>query len=202
MIKISFSGITGSGKTSLLSEVKKILALKHKIVSIDEISGKNPFDADMKSHFVSQFFFFSTQINEENTHAVKPCDYLLCDCSILDQWIYWKGHMSKKKMSAQMEVKNKILEDLYRFWIKTYDLIFLIRLDLKQLDERELNNEFHEIDIEYIKRREKLYLDTINEDQLNFFEIWNNNTIDESAHQIIKTISEYKPPKPSSRANG
>ena len=193
MIKISFSGITGSGKTSLLEEVKKILSLKYRTESVEEISSKNPFDNDQKASFSSQFFYITTQVNEENIHSINPLDYLLCDRSVLDQWIYWKSSIAGKTLSEQLEEKNKILENIYRFWIKTYDLIFLIRLDLKTLDNREYNTEFMKIDAEYIKKREDLYLKTIKEDNLKVFEIWNNNTVDESAHEIMKSISEYKP---------
>ncbi|MCK4766129.1 MAG: AAA family ATPase [Candidatus Aminicenantes bacterium] len=193
MIKISFSGITGSGKTSLLEEVKKILSLKYRTDSVEEISGKNPFDNDQKASFSSQFFYITTQVNEENIHSINPLDYLLCNRSVLDQWIYWKSSTAGKTLSEQPEEKNRILENIYRFWIKTYDLIFLIRLDLKTLDSREYNTEFMKIDAEYIKKREDLYLQTIKEDNLKVFEIWNNNTVDESAHEIMKTISEYKP---------
>lgn len=193
MIKISFSGITGSGKTSLLEEVKKILSLKYRTYSVEEISGKNPFDNDRKAGFSSQFFYITTQVNEENIHCINPLDYLLCDRSVLDQWIYWKSAIAGKTLSDQLKEKNRILENIYRFWIKTYDLIFLIRLDLKTLDSREYNTEFMKIDAEYIKKREDLYLQTIKEDNLKAYEIWNNNTVDESAHQIMKTISEYKP---------
>jgi len=192
MIKISFSGISGSGKTSLLKEVKKILSLKYRVDHVPEISGKNPFDNDKKSSFISQFFYLSTQINDENVHIINPLDYLLCDRSILDQWIYWKSSVIDKELTGNLEVKNNILEDLYRFWIKTYDLIFLIRLDLKKLDAREFDKELRKIDSEYIKQREEIYLKTIKDDNLKVFEIWNNNTIDESAQQIMKTISEYK----------
>lgn len=192
MIKISFSGISGSGKTSLLKEVKKILSLKYKVDHVPEISGKNPFDNDKKSTFISQFFYLSTQVNEENVHSINHLDYLLCDRSILDQWIYWKCSILGKELSEQLQEKNGILEDLYRFWIKTYDLIFLIRLDLKKLDTREFDKELRKIDSEYIKTREKVYLETIKEDNLRVFEIWNNNTIDESAQKIIQTISEFK----------
>ena len=192
MIKISFSGISGSGKTSLLNEVKKILSLKYKVDHVPEISGKNPFDNDKKSTFTSQFFYLSTQVNEENVHSINPLEYLLCDRSILDQWIYWKCSILNKEFSEQLKIKNGILEDLYRFWIKTYDMIFLIRLDLKKLDTREFNKELRKIDSQYIKTREKVYLKTIKEDNLNVVDIWNNNTIDESAQKIIQTISEYK----------
>lgn len=190
MIKISFSGISGSGKTSLLKEVKKILSLKCRVAHVPEISGKNPFDNDKKSSFTSQFFYLSTQINEENIHSINPLDFLLCDRSILDQWIYWKSSLLDKKLNKKYKQKNEILKNIYEFWIKTYDLIFMIRLDLKKLDDREFDKELRQIDIEYIKNREKVYLETIEEDDLNVFEIWNNNTIDESAQQIVKTISE------------
>ncbi len=192
MIKISFSGISGSGKTSILTEVKKILSLKYKVCSIDEINGKNPFDNDKRSTFVSQFFYMSTQVNDENIHSITPSDFLLCDRSVLDQWIYWKSHISDKDMTSQLEKKNNVLNNIYQLWIKTYDLIFFIRMDLKELDNREFNTEFRTIEPEYIKKTEESFLEAIKEDNLNVIDIWNNSTIDESAHKIIKAISEYK----------
>lgn len=192
MIKISFSGISGSGKTSLLNEVKKILSLKYKVTAIEEINGKNPFDNDKRSTFVSQFFYISTQINEENVHAQAPSDFMLCDRSVLDQWIYWKSHISGKEMTPGLKKKNELLENLYRFWIDTYNMVFFIRMDLKELDSREFSKEFRTTDPDYIKRTEELFLDTIEKDKLEVLEIWNNNSIDESAHQIIKAISDYR----------
>ncbi len=191
MIKISFSGFSGSGKTSLMAEVKKILSLKSRVETIEELKGKNPFDSDKKSCFVSQFFFISTQINEENRKALAPLDYLLCDQSVLDQWIYWNSYLSQKEMIPQLEEKNNLLKSLYQFWIKTYDLIFLIRMDLNELEKRDIANEIRITDVEYIKKIEELYKKAIQEDNLKVIEIWNNNTIDESALEIIKEISEY-----------
>ena len=171
MIKIAFSGISGSGKTSLLTEVKKILALKYKVGSIDEINGRNPFDNDKRATFVSQFFYVSTQINEENIHSISPSDFLLCDRSVLDQWIYWRRYISDKEITPVLEEKNKIMENLYRFWIKSYDLVFFIRMDLKELENREYNSEFRTADPEYIKKTEELFLDTIEKDNLEVVEI-------------------------------
>lgn len=192
MIKISFSGISGSGKTSLLSEVKKILSLKYSVSSIDEINGRNPFDNNKRSSFVSQFFYISTQINEENVHSITPQDFLLCDRSVLDQWIYWKNTIADKDATPTLEEKTSILKNLYQFWIKTYDLVFFIRMDLKEFEKREYNTEFRTIDPAYITRMEDFFLETIEEDGLNVVEIWNNNTIDESAHKIVKAVSDFK----------
>lgn len=192
MIKISFSGISGSGKTSLMQEVKKILSLKYKVSSVDEINGRNPFDNDKRSSFVSQFYYLSTQINEENIHTLTTPDFLLCDRSVLDQWIYWKHHMAKKERTPRLEEKDALLKHLYRFWISSYHLVFFIRMDLKELDTREFDSEFRTTDIEYIKKTEDLFLETIEEDHLSVIEIWNNKSIDESACQIIKAISDFK----------
>jgi len=191
MTKISFSGFSGSGKTSLLAEVKKILSLKFKVESIDEIKGKNPFDSEKKS-FISQFFIMSSQINEENIKAMTGSDYLLCDQSVLDHWVNWNSYLSDQEMSPQLEEKHKLITDLYRFWIKNYDLIFLIRMDFKELEKREFNNEIRIADIEHIKKIDELYKEAIETDQLKVIEIWNNNTIDESAHEIIKSISQHR----------
>ncbi len=192
MIKISFSGISGSGKTALLTEVKKILSLKDKVCSIDDIFRKNPFDNDKRSSFVSQFFYISTQINEENTHSISQTDFLLCDRSVLDQWIYWKSHIHDKEMTPQLQEKNDILWKLYQFWMKTYDLVFFIRMDTKELEHREFNSEFRTADSDYIKKTEDIFHETIEKDNLRVIELWNNSTIDEGAHKLIKAITEFK----------
>jgi hypothetical protein len=192
MTKISFSGFSGSGKTSLLAEVKKILSLKSKVEPIDEIKGKNPFDSDQKSSFISNFFSMSTQINEENIKSMTGSDYLLCDQSVLDEWVNWNCYISDKEMTPQLEQKHNLLKDLYRLWIQTYDLIFLIRMDLNEFEKREFNNEIRIADIEHIKKMDALYKTTIDTDNLKVIEIWNNTTIDESAHKIIQFISDFK----------
>ena len=192
MTKISFSGFSGSGKTSLLAEVKKILSLKSKVDSIDEIKGKNPFDSDQKSSFISNFFLMSTQINEENIKSMTGSDYLLCDQSVLDEWVNWNCYISDKEVNPQLEQKHNLLKDLYRLWIQTYDLIFLIRIDLNEFEKREFNNEIRIADIEHIKKMDALYKTTIDADNLKVIEIWNNTTIDESAHKIIQSISDFK----------
>ena len=192
MVKISFSGIPGSGKTSVVTEVKKILSLKYKVESTEEISLKNPFDEDQKSCFVSQFFYITTQINEENIKSSKSLDYLLCDRSVLDQWIYWKNYFCVREANNNLEEKNELLVNLYKFWMKTYDLIFLIKVDFKELEKRDSDNELRTTDPEYNKRIDELFTQTIKDDNIKVIEIWNNNTIDECAHKIIEHISEYK----------
>lgn len=191
MNKISVSGVYGGGKTSLLTEVKKILSLKYKITSVNDINSKNPFDDEIKSSFISHFFFMTEQINEENVEMQKNFDLLFSDRSILDHWILWKSSLQNMEMNAKLEEKNELLKNIYKFWIGSYDLIFLVRVDLKEFEKREQNNEFRVRNIDYIKQTEELFIETAREENLKVIEIWNNSTIDESAHKVIQAISAH-----------
>jgi hypothetical protein len=202
MIKVSFSGFAGSGKTSLMNEVKKILSLKWKVDTIEQLKGKNPFDNDKKSCFASQFFYITNQINEENTKAIGPLDYLLCDQSVLDQWIYWKHYLSGKEMNPALEEKNNVLRDIYRFWISTYDLIFVTRLDFNELDKRVFDNDLRIPDTHHVKKTDELFDIAVKEDGLKVFDIWNNNSIDESSYEVLRIISEYKGKEGKERKEG
>jgi thymidylate kinase len=192
MIKISFSGCTGSGKTSLLNEGKKILSLKEEVESIEDLSKKNPFDTDKKLNFVGQFYSLTNQINEENLKALTSSDLLLCDTSILDQWIHHKKYISDVETNNHSEEKNNLLKNIYHFWIRTYDIIFFIRVDPKILENRKDTKNFELPSLDYFKETESFYLQTIKDDNLKVIEIWNNNSVDESAHNIIKHISEFQ----------
>ncbi len=191
MNKISMSGVYGGGKTSLLTEVKKILSLKYKITSVNDINSKNPFDDEIRSSFISHFFFMTTQINEENIELQKNYDLLFSDRSILDHWVLWKSSLQNMEMNEKLEEKNELLKNIYKFWIESYDLAFLVRVDLKEFEKREQNSEFRVRNIDYIKQTEDLFMKTVKEDNLKVIEIWNNSTIDESAHKVIQAISAH-----------
>jgi thymidylate kinase len=192
MIKISFSGCHGVGKSSLLSEGKKILSLKEQVESLEDLSKNNPFDTDNKLSFIRQFYSLTNQINEENLKALASPDLLLCETSILDQWVQWKRYISNLTHNNNSEEKNQLLQNLYHFWIKTYDIIFFIRVDPKILKERKDTGKFEPPSEEYLKEVENFYQQIIKEDNLKVIEIWNNNSVDESTHEIIKHISEFQ----------
>lgn len=192
MLKISFSGFNGSGKTTLLTEVKKILGLKYKVEYCDELMGKNPFDDAQRFDFISLFYLFSMQVNEENIKEMSRADFLLCDQSVLDYWIHWQSFFKDREKTPLLLEKNAILENLYRFWIRSYDLLFWIRMDLKTMSQREIADELRIIDVDGIKRYEDILKETVQDSHLKLIEIWNNKSVDESAHTIIRHIYDYK----------
>jgi deoxyadenosine/deoxycytidine kinase len=192
MHKIAFSGIPGSGKTSILAEVKKILSLKSRIEDAPDLRLSSRFDFDQKAGFISQFFFISNQINEENIRSLSQPDFLLCDCSILDHWVKWQKFLAEKKTSRQLEEKDKLLKSLYQFWIATYTVMFRIRVDKKELEKRLPKSSLRTPEIDHSQPLDHLYSQIILADHLVVVDIWNHKSIDESAQEVLKKIGELK----------
>ncbi|MCX6555931.1 MAG: hypothetical protein NTW95_00630 [Candidatus Aminicenantes bacterium] len=192
MHKIAFSGIPGSGKTSILTEVRKILSLKSRVEDVPDLRLSSPFDFDQKAGFISQFFFISNQINEENIRSLNQPDYLLCDCSLLDHWLKWKKFLSEKKANNQMEENNRLLETLYRFWIGSYAVIFRVRIDGKELEKRIPKSGLRDHEHVHYGPMDKLYDQIVQADQIPAIDIWNNQSVDESAQEVLKRIADLK----------
>jgi len=192
MHKIAFSGIPGCGKTSILGEVKKILSLKSRVEDVPDLRLSSRFDFDQKANFISQFFFISNQINEENIRSLSQPDYLLCDCCILDHWLKCQKFLGEKKAGGQAEEKNRLLKNIYHFWIPSYTVIFRIRVDGKELEKRLAKGGLLTHDAVHSQPPEKLYGQIIQADQLHAIDIWNHKSIDESAQEVLKKIGELK----------
>jgi deoxyadenosine/deoxycytidine kinase len=192
MHKIAFSGIPGSGKTSILTEVKKILSLKSRIEDVPDLKLSSRFDFDQKPGFISQFFFISNQINEENIRSLSQPDYLLCDCSILDHWLKCQKFLVENKSTSQSEEKNKLLKNLYHFWIPSYTVIFRIRVDGKELEKRLPKSGLRAHESDHSQLLDKLYGQIIATDHVHAIDIWNHKSIDESAQDVLKKIGELK----------
>jgi hypothetical protein len=190
MVKIAFSGVPHCGKTSILAEVRKILALKFRVADLDDISSRNPFDVERKGGFASQFFFMTTQINEENIRAQEHADALLCDRSVLDQWVYWRKYLAEQEQTAQRREQNALLEYLCGFWAKTYDLIVHVRIDPQVLEKRLEANEARLPDLSDVRGNEELLLKAIGDERLRTLEVWNHHTVDECAHRVIREIND------------
>jgi broad-specificity NMP kinase len=192
MHKMAFSGIPGSGKTSILAEVKKLLALKYRVEEVPDLKLNGPFDFDHKAGFVSQFFFVTSQINEENIRTQGHPDFLLCDGSLLDHWLEWQLSLAAKPGNGQTAEKNALLEGLYRFWIPTYTLVFRMRADAKILKKRLSTAGLREYPLDRSLQLDELYSRIIQQDHIQAFDIWNHQTIDESAQEVMMHITDIK----------
>jgi deoxyadenosine/deoxycytidine kinase len=192
MHKIAFSGIPGSGKTSILAEVKKVLSLKSRVEDVPDSKLNSPFDFNQTAGFVSQFYFASNQINEENIRSLSHPDFQLSDGSILDHWLEWRRSLAEKKGNDQTAEKNSLLESLFRFWMPTYAVTFRIRVDAKILKSRIPKAGLREYHPDRCQQLDELYSQIIQASRIPAFDIWNHQTVDESAQEVMMQIASLK----------
>jgi hypothetical protein len=192
MHKIAFSGISGSGKTSVLAEVRKLLALKYRVDEVPDLRPGSPFDFDQRAGFTSIFYLLTSQINEENIRSLGRPDFLLCDGSLLDHWLGWRLAQDGKPGNSQAAERGALLEGLYRFWMPTYEAVFHIRADARTLEERGAKAGLRELPAGQIRRAEELYGQAIQQDRLPAFAVWNQQSVDESAQEAMMRLADMK----------
>lgn len=192
MHKIAFSGIPGSGKTSILAEVKKLLSLKYRVEEVPDLRLNSPFDFDQKTGFISQFYFITSQINEENLHAQERPDFLLCDGSLLDHWLEWQKCQAEANGGMPTAGRDALMESLYRFWLPTYTVFFRLRTDAAALKKRKPRAGMREYPLTDLPQAEENYSRITRQDRLPSFDIWNQQSIDESTQEAMVRLAEMK----------
>jgi broad-specificity NMP kinase len=192
MRKIAFSGVPGSGKTSALAEVKKLLALKYRVEDVPDLKPNAPFDFDQKTGFVSQFYFITSQINEENLHAQDGPDFLLCDGSLVDHWLEWRECLRRGDVPARPAGGDSLLEALTRFWLPTYDVVFRLRADAAALKKRHPRDGMREYPQERDRQDDERFLRLVQEESVPSLDVWNHRTIDECAQDVMTRLAEMK----------
>ncbi|HDP94701.1 MAG TPA: hypothetical protein ENN40_04990 [Candidatus Aminicenantes bacterium] len=193
MLKISLSGLPGSGVNALLTEARKILGLKYRVEVVEPVRLKNPFDNSSHSGFISCFFDISTQINEENIRSISHPDLLVCNRSVLDHWVFWNREMRTKTSTPQLVAKHELIQRLSTFWMPSYDCYFLIRLDLAVLRERlgpVASGEYTPNDLDEL---DKVYHEVIGKLGIQVVEIWNSGSIDETTQKLVAALGDAIP---------
>ena len=82
---------------------------------------------------------------------------------------------------------------MFAYWISTYDVLFFIRIKTLVTENGGSKSEINSnMDPESVISTEKIYTHIFEEFNIKLFEIWNNTSIDESAHKMIEIISQLK----------
>ncbi len=191
MHKIAFSGVPGSGKSSTLAEVKKLLALKYRVEEVPDLKAGSPFDFDHQTGFVSQFYFLTAQINEENLRAQERPDFLLCDGSFLDHWLDWLACREGGNGGVETE-RGALMEALRRFWLPTYAVFFRLKADATALKKRVPPAGMREYAPAARTPEEERYALFVQQERLPSFEVWTHQSIDECAQEVMERLGERK----------
>jgi len=192
MHKIAFSGVPGSGKTSTLAEVKKLLSLKYRVEDVPDLKPNAPFDFDQKTGFVSQFYFITSQINEENLHAQDGPDFLLCDGALPDHWLEWCECLRQPDAPGRPAGGDALLAALARFWMPTYDVVFRLRADAAALKKRTPRAGMREYPLERGREDDERFTRLAREERIPSFDVWNHQTVDECAQDVMTRLAEMK----------
>ncbi len=193
MRKIAFCGIPAGGKTALIAEVRKILGLRHRVAVVEDVGMQSPFDLEQKGRFAGQFYFMTSQINSENLVAEPQPEVVLCDRSVIDQWVYWKkirlDHLDDTRDDERRGERDRVMECLFRFWIRSYDLLIHVRTDLRKLPDRWRGAGPLSLDEGELAQFETLYVEELTASGAPFWEVWNNLSVDETAQAVVEEIS-------------
>jgi len=189
MFKVAVAGLPGTGKTSLVREVRTILSLRYSTDVLEEITGRCPYDSNQRGTFAAQFFYMTTQINEENLRREKSPDILLCDRCILDQWVYWQRHVGKGIIQKNLLSRQEIMNALFRFWLPSYHLIIHLRCDTERIMARPPSSELRHWDLDKLNDLEERYREALEMADLPVREVWNNQSIEEAAQSAVSIIT-------------
>lgn len=124
MIKVALIGAHGTGKTTicheLVSELKKRGLSAHYLVEIAREARKAGFKLNEGTTKESQEWILHTQMAKElEFGAAGDVDFLVCDRSVLDNYIYYLAQFGK----------HELLDSVVDSWTKTYSFLFKVPIN-------------------------------------------------------------------------
>jgi len=122
MIKISFTGSHGTGKTTSVLERARELKLAHptkKISVLTEVASECPFELNKASREESQVWIFTNQCRREVEYSRKS-DYLVCDRTVCDSIAYSiANNLDCKLISGMMKMAAFHINSYSEIYFKT-----------------------------------------------------------------------------------
>ena len=118
-MKIAFIGTHGVGKTTLCYDLAASLKRRDLTVElVREVARECPLPINRDTTVKAQAWILHTQIAWE-LQAEAKAEVVVCDRAVLDNYCYLKR-------AAPGEPHVKVLEELVRAWLPTYDVLFRV----------------------------------------------------------------------------
>jgi len=199
MKKIAIIGSHGVGKTSIAQGAKaRLEADGYRVEFLGELARQCPFQLNEESDFNAQFYMISGQVNEENKLEIKEPDILITDRCILDSLIYWRWIRDKKtrELSDQpeklrdLEKKDKVLENIVRSWIDTYDAFVYVKVSDDTWNGRDQKDGVRNPRFGWYKDICAGFESALKEYGLEVTEIHNDDDFFESVDKAVATIKK------------
>jgi thymidylate kinase len=197
MKKIAFVGAHGTGKTTVVKTIKRILEAEgYSVESTKEAARSCPFQLDANANFASQFYILSTQINEENAAALKDPDFILADRCALDSLVYWNLIKEKefKKTLETSIVRNQsaAMEALFKSVINEFDLIFYFKISEFEWLRRNPSDGVRSTDLNWYATVSDAFDSFIKKRQVKVVEISSDSSLQEIVETVMGVINDQR----------
>ena len=192
---IVFEGIDGSGKTTVVKKIGKILELEGKDVFITEEPTKTWIGKDVrraieeeKNPFTQALLFFADRA--EHIYEIKKNleKIVLCDRYVYSTYAYQGAQLSKV---MSVEEALEWLERIYEPIKLDPDMVFLIDVEpevgLSRIYGREKKEKFEKI--EFLKKVRKIY--SYLAEKHNFIVVEGNRSIEDVVNDVVLRIRDY-----------
>lgn len=187
MLKVTFVGAHGTGKTTLVTTLaERINALGIKCSVTPEVpriicgsAGDATYFRRGNNSLSKQILLLVGQPIYEVAASTRGTEMLLCDRAILDHWAYTR-HLFMKELQGEDALSP--LSDLIAKHCQSYDFIFYVPIEFRPLDDgtREGDQDFQNAIDEEIRELLKTY-------GLTYHTV--TGTVPERVAQVMKTLN-------------
>jgi nicotinamide riboside kinase len=141
IIKLGLCGTHGTGKTTLIRELKKEIP---RLNLVSEAARDCPFPLNEKTNFRSQDWIFRTQVKRELDAALD--DITISDRTVYDQLAYIRYAYDEGNVTWD---EYLVLERHITEWGRTYDFIFYLPIEFAmEVDGVRSPDEFYREEID------------------------------------------------------
>lgn len=168
MFKIAIAGNHGTGKTTLLNNMKIFIeSLGKSVYLVKESARECPFPISEDTSDKSQRWIWKEHLRHElNAESENP-DFVLCDRTLMDNLIYYKYLVDSRYNGCDL-IFDKFVE-YTKYWINTYDYISVLPMNLeflkndgKRIIDIDMTYKLEDLFIKYLKPYQNIDINRFN----------------------------------------
>jgi nicotinamide riboside kinase len=144
MFKILVTGAFSTGKTTLVHRLERDLFQRHTVTTLPDIARQASFPMNKNQDENATLWLLTKQVSNELEMLRRELDILICDRGVPDILAHHEEVRARSLPTARSDLLRPFLFE----WCKTYDLTFLLKIDVNiptEVDQlRVANDQFRE----------------------------------------------------------
>lgn len=193
-MKIALIGAQGVGKTTLAKKIRETVSGSY---IVKETVRECPYPCDQLADFKTEWWVLSHSILEEKEAEEAGHPLVIADRCLLDIAVYTKL-IAQTEDGRITSGKKAMIDRSISEWLAEcpYDLMFFIKVDPTVWKARDLDDGFRSVDVDWYNILTKEFeqaIETFNvTSKTQLVVISNNGKVEDTYHEILKTIREHK----------